>query len=77
MPAHCAELRVKYIMPEADVPFLKYGNEKTPTVVIVGDGRSRVRKVVRTTTRHVTVVSYSTSHKERTTHTSHHVTTVR
>lgn len=48
-----------------------------PTVIIVGDGRSRVRKVVRTTTRHVTVVSYSSRHKESSTHTSHHVTTVR
>lgn len=64
-------------MPEADVPFLQYGNGKSPTVIIVGDGRSRVRKVVRTTTRHVTVVSYSSRHKESSTHTSHHVTTVR
>lgn len=64
-------------MPEADVPFLQYGNGKAPTMVIVGDGRSRVRKVVRTTTRHVTVVSYSSRHKESSTHTSHHVTTVR
>lgn len=70
-------------MPEADVvPFLQYGNNNgkstpTTTVIIVGDGRSRVRKVVRTTTRHVTVVSYSSRHKESSTHTSHHVTTVR
>lgn len=64
-------------MPEADIPFLQYGNEKKPNIVIVGDGRSRVRKVVRTTTRHVTVVSYSSRHKESSTHTSHHVTTVR
>ncbi|CAD7006079.1 unnamed protein product [Ceratitis capitata] len=57
--------------------FLQYGNEKPPPiVVVVGDGRSRVRRVVRTATRHVTVVSYSTRHKETRTHTSHHVTTV-
>lgn len=68
-------------MPEAEYPpFLQYGNEtnsKSPTIVIVGDGRSRVRKVIRTQTRHVTVVSYSSRHKESSTHTSHHVTTVR
>lgn len=59
--------------------FLQYGtdNKPPPIVVVVGDGRSRVRKVVRTATRHVTVVSYSTRHKETKTHTSHHVTTVR
>lgn len=58
--------------------FLQYGSEKPPPiVVVVGDGRSRVRRVVRTATRHVTVVSYSTRHKETRTHTSHHVTTVR
>lgn len=72
-------------MPEAevaaDVSFLQYASggdgKAPPTVIIVGDGRSRVRKVVRTTTRHVTVVSYSSRHKESSTHTSHHVTTVR
>lgn len=67
-------------MPEAEVPtFLQYdnANKESPTIVIVGDGRSRVRKVVRTQTRHVTVVSYSSRHKESSTHTSHHVTTVR
>lgn len=59
--------------------FLQYASDRTPPpiVVVVGDGRSRVRKVVRTATRHVTVVSYSTRHKETKTHTSHHVTTVR
>ncbi|XP_075161981.1 brefeldin-resistant Arf-GEF family protein schizo isoform X2 [Haematobia irritans] len=58
--------------------FLQYETDKqqSPIVVVVGDGRSRVRKVVRTATRHVTVVSYSTRHKETRTHTSHHVTTV-
>uniref|UniRef100_A0A1B0BHU8 Uncharacterized protein n=1 Tax=Glossina palpalis gambiensis TaxID=67801 RepID=A0A1B0BHU8_9MUSC len=59
--------------------FLQYESNKQgppPIVVVVGDGRSRVRKVVRTATRHVTVVSYSTRHKETRTHTSHHVTTV-
>ncbi|XP_037936033.1 IQ motif and SEC7 domain-containing protein 1 isoform X2 [Teleopsis dalmanni] len=57
--------------------FLQYDTEKPPPiVVVVGDGRSRVRRVVRTATRHVTVVSYSTRHKETRTHTSHHVTTV-
>lgn len=68
-------------MPEAEIPsFLQYGSTKgkeSPTIVIVGDGRSRVRKVVRTQTRHVTVVSYSSRHKESSTRTSHHVTTVR
>lgn len=68
---------VKQRMPEADVPFLQYGSGKGPTMIIVGDGRSRVRKVVRQTTRHVSVVSYSSRHKESSTHTSHHVTTVR
>lgn len=48
-----------------------------PLIVYVGDGRSRVRRVVSTQTRHVTVVSYSTRHKETRSHTSHHVTTVR
>lgn len=52
-------------------------NKERPTVVYVGDGRSRVRRVVRTQTRHITVVSYSKRHKESQTHTSHHVTTVR
>lgn len=64
-------------MPEAETPFLKYGIDDKPNVIIVGDGRSRVRKVVRATTRHVTVISYSSRHKESSTHTSHHVTTVR
>lgn len=67
-------------MPEAEIPtFLQYGNKskESPTIVIVGDGRSRVRKVVRTQTRHVTVVSYTSRHKESSTRTSHHVTTVR
>lgn len=50
---------------------------KKPVVVYVGDGRSRVRRVVSTQARHVTVVSYSTRHKETRSHTSHHVTTVR
>lgn len=58
-------------------PFLQYGSGKPPPiVVVVGDGRSRVRRVVRTATRHVTVVSYSTRHKETHSRTSHHVTTV-
>ncbi|SPP76907.1 Hypothetical predicted protein [Drosophila guanche] len=61
--------------------FLQYctdGDKKPPPiVVVVGDGRSRVRRVVRTATRHVTVVSLSTRHKETQTHTSHHVTAVR
>lgn len=58
--------------------FLQYGSGKPPPiVVVVGDGRSRVRRVVRQSTRHVTVVSYSTRHKETHSHTSHHVTTVR
>lgn len=59
--------------------FLQYDSEKKPPpiVVVVGDGRSRVRRVVRTATRHVTVVSLSTRHKETQTHTSHHVTAVR
>lgn len=48
-----------------------------PVIVYVGDGRSRVRRVVSQQTRHVTVVSYSTRHKETRSHTSHHVTTVR
>jgi IQ motif and SEC7 domain-containing protein len=50
---------------------------KKYTVVYVGDGRSRVRRVVRSHTRHVTVVSYSPRSKETSSHTSHHVTTVR
>lgn len=63
---------------KSNEPFLQYGSGKaSPIVVVVGDGRSRVRRVVRTATRHVTVVSYSTRHKETRTHTSHHVTTVR
>lgn len=37
----------------------------------------RVRKVVSSQARHVTVVSYSRRHKETHKHTSHHVTTVR
>ncbi|EDW26928.1 GL15346 [Drosophila persimilis] len=49
--------------------FLQYctdGDKKPPPiVVVVGDGRSRVRRVVRT------------RHKETQTHTSHHVTAVR
>lgn len=59
--------------------FLQYDSDKKPPpiVVVVGDGRSRVRRVVRTATRHVTVVSLSTRHKETQTHTSHHVTAVR
>lgn len=68
------------IMPDTDISsFLEYGSNgsSSPTVIIVGDGRSRVRKVVQTTTRHVTVVNYSSRHKESSTHTSHHVTTVR
>lgn len=67
-----------YDKPHSET-FLQYGSDKQqpPIVVVVGDGRSRVRKVVRTATRHVTVVSYSTRHKETRTHTSHHVTTVR
>lgn len=69
-------------MPEPDVSFINYGNgQKGPTLVFVGDGRSRVRRVMRTTTRHVTVVSYNSasnkSKKESKTHTSHHITTVR
>lgn len=61
--------------------FLQYCSDSEkrppPIVVVVGDGRSRVRRVVRTATRHVTVVSLSTRHKETQTHTSHHVTAVR
>lgn len=52
-------------------------NKGQPVIVYVGDGRSRVRRVVSQQTRHVTVVSYSTRHKETRSHTSHHVTTVR
>lgn len=55
----------------------KDGKKQQPVVVYVGDGRSRVRRVVGTQTRHVTVVSYSTRHKQTRTSTSHHVTTVR
>lgn len=55
----------------------KDGKKQQPVVVYVGDGRSRVRRVVGTQTRHVTVVSYSTRHKETRSSTSHHVTTVR
>lgn len=51
--------------------------KQQPVIVYVGDGRSRVRRVVSQQTRHVTVVSYSTRHKETRQHTSHHVTTVR
>ncbi|XP_065089394.1 protein lozenge-like, partial [Ochlerotatus camptorhynchus] len=49
------------------------GRKKT-TVVYVGDGRSRVRRVVRTQTRHITVVSYSGRKKDTATHTTHHAT---
>lgn len=71
-------------MPEPDMPFVQYGSSsggssigsRGSTMVIIGDGRSRVRRVVRQTTKHVTVVSYSSSHKESSTHTSHHATTV-
>ena len=52
------------------------GNKKR-TIVYVGDGRSRVRRVVRTQTRHITVVSYSGRKKETETHTSHHATILR
>lgn len=65
-------------MPEPDVSFINYGNgAKGPTLVFVGDGRSRVRRVMRTTTRQVTVISYNSAKKESKTHTSHHITTVR
>ena len=71
-------------MPEPDVSFINYGNgPKGPTLVFVGDGRSRVRRVMRTTTRHVTVVSYNSStnktkkESSKSHHTSHHITTVR
>lgn len=72
-------------MPEPDVSFINYGNGTKGPVFFVGDGRSRVRRVMRTTTRHVTVVSYNSanntskasSKKESRTHTSHHITTVR
>ncbi|KAL1380302.1 hypothetical protein pipiens_014312 [Culex pipiens pipiens] len=47
------------------------------TVVYVGDGRSRVRRVVRTQTRHITVVSYSGRKRESETHTQHHATVLR
>lgn len=73
-------------MPEPDMPFVHYGSSSSggssigsrgSTMVIIGDGRSRVRRVVRQTTKHVTVVSYSTGgHKESSTHTSHHATTI-
>ncbi|XP_055704900.1 IQ motif and SEC7 domain-containing protein 1 isoform X1 [Phlebotomus papatasi] len=67
-------------MPEPDFPFVVGDGSRSvvgPTMVFVGDGRSRIRRVVRTTTRHVTVVSYtSNSSQSSRTHTSHHVTTV-
>ncbi|XP_039450481.1 IQ motif and SEC7 domain-containing protein 1 isoform X1 [Culex pipiens pallens] len=50
------------------------GSKKKTTVVYVGDGRSRVRRVVRTQTRHITVVSYSGRKRESETHTQHHAT---
>ncbi|XP_062562458.1 IQ motif and SEC7 domain-containing protein 1 isoform X1 [Armigeres subalbatus] len=50
------------------------GSRKKTTVVYVGDGRSRVRRVVRTQTRHITVVSYSGRKKDTETHTTHHAT---
>lgn len=37
----------------------------------------RIRKIVSSQAKHVTVVSYSRKHKESHKHTSHHVTTVR
>ncbi|XP_040168025.1 uncharacterized protein LOC120902967 isoform X4 [Anopheles arabiensis] len=52
------------------------GSSKKRTIVLVGDGRSRVRRVVRTQTRQITVVSYSGRKKETETHTSHHATIV-
>ncbi|XP_058055071.1 uncharacterized protein LOC131206510 [Anopheles bellator] len=52
------------------------GGSKKRTIVLVGDGRSRVRRVVRTQTRQITVVSYSGRKKETETHTSHHATIV-
>lgn len=66
-------------MPEPDVnPYVQYGSGgKGPTMVLIGDGRSRIRRVVKTQTRHVTVVNYTSSHTESRTHTSHHVTRVR
>nr|XP_029731045.1 IQ motif and SEC7 domain-containing protein 1-like isoform X2 [Aedes albopictus] len=53
------------------------GSRKKTTVVYVGDGRSRVRRVVRTQTRHITVVSYSGRKKDTETHTTHHATVLR
>ncbi|XP_053672013.1 IQ motif and SEC7 domain-containing protein 2-like [Anopheles nili] len=52
------------------------GSGKKRTIVLVGDGRSRVRRVVRTQTRQITVVSYSGRKKETESHTSHHATIV-
>lgn len=49
----------------------------SPLIVIVGDDKNRVRQVVQSTTRHVSVVTNSTRFKETKTHTSHYVTTIR
>lgn len=43
----------------------------------VGPSSNNVRNVVRAKSRHVTIVSYSSRHKESSYHTSHHVTSVR
>ena len=64
-------------MPEADIPFIKYGDGKEPTMVVISDGKTRVRRIVRQTTRHVTVVSYTKTQSESRAHKSQHVTTVR
>jgi hypothetical protein len=55
---------------------------QSPSVIYLDENGNeckepRVRKVVSSQARHVTVVSYSRRHKETHKHTSHHVTTVR
>lgn len=55
---------------------------QSPLVVFLDENGNeckepRVRKVVSSQARHVSVVSYSRRHKETHKHTSHHVTTVR
>lgn len=55
---------------------------QSPMVVFLDENGNeckepRVRKVVSSQARHVSVVSYSRRHKETHKHTSHHVTTVR
>ncbi|KAL5282517.1 IQSEC1.2 family protein [Megaselia abdita] len=48
-----------------------------PIIVLVGNDKHRIRHVMQSTTRHVSVVTNSTRFKETKTHTSHHVTTIR